>query len=191
MLHVPIILSGRKPNLSRIDRLEPQRVEPTFAGGAPSGSSGVEGATRATSQFSQVRNRQVRRGKRFRAASARSRRRLCVRVPARFPRPACGRVPGRAEFGCGPSTRQPYRSGRTLSARVAGRDAPGRGARVAGPGSHARFHSRPDARLDARVGNAHRRSAAEWSGLWSSTVRLAGRGNRRVGTAPVCGGSGL
>lgn len=186
MPDLPIIPVGHRPNLSRTDRIEPQRVEPAFAIGVPSGTRGVEGATLESDRSRSVRTVPHRAG----PGANRAWRGLCNRLPAGCPRAfeGVGGVGHGSPDGRRGGVRWSGGSGRTLLACFAGRHVAGGGACAGGSGPGACR----DARHAPRLGGAGRRATDHRFALGFSFVRNAGRGDfRRDGTAPVPGGSGV
>lgn len=185
MPDLPIIPVGPRPNLSRTDRIEPQRVEPAFAISVPSGTRGVEGATLESDLSSSVRTGHLRHS----LGSSWTRRGLRYRVPTGHPR-ASGRFgdDGHCFGECAEWKPRSAGSGRTLLACSSRRHIAGGGAGAGGSGPGACR----DARHAPRLGDAGRCTADHRVALGFSSVRTAGRGDfRRDGTAPVPGGSGL
>lgn len=183
MPDLPIIPVGLRPNLSRTDRIEPQRVEPAFAIGVPLSTRGVEGATLEPDQSRSIRTAL----KRHSLGPSGTRRGLRHRVPTGRQGAAVGEGGGGigADGGAGLGS---FGSGRTLHTCVAGRHVAGGGTRAGGSGPGACR----DARHAPRLGDAGRCTADHRFALGFPFVRYAGRGDfRSDGTAPVPGGSGL
>lgn len=183
MPDLPIIPVGPRPNLSRTDRIEPQRVEPAFAISVPLSTRGVEGATLESDRSRSVRTVPLRAS----PGPSWPRRGLCDRLPAGCQRASAGvgnGSTGGGQFGFWRSGG----SGRTLLTRLAGWHVAGGGACAGG--------SEPcacrDTRHAPRLGESGRRATAHGFAHGFSFVRTAGRVDfRRDGTAPVPGGSGL
>jgi len=183
MPDLPIIPVGLRPNLSRTDRIEPQRVEPAFAISVIFNTRGVDGATLEPDQSRSVRTALIRHC----TGSIGTRRGLCNRVSTGHPR-ASGRNFGHGLGSGGGAGCRSAGSGRTLFARSSRRHAAGRGTGAGGSGPGACRNTRHAPRL----GDAGRCSADHRFALGFSSVRNAGRGDfRRADTAPVPGGSGL
>lgn len=207
MPHQPIIPSGLRPNLSRNDRLEPQRVEPALAMNASLADVlGVEGATLAADQslsFGSFAGRgslaagaaACTTARRRRADSSGSGRRLCDRLSAGSSRAAgcrggaCrggrgSRGPGSAFgacFACGHAAR---------GGAGAGRSGPGAGRRIGA------FASAFDRRGSGRGDTGHCPAAGCSGGRGIAGrvtfVRQVCRGGfGRAGAAFDAGGSGL
>lgn len=207
MPHQPIIPAGRWPNLSRMDRNKPQRVEPALAMDASHlDVLGVEGATLAADQLLSVgpvpdrgaspRVGSHRRRRRARALAARTGRGLCDRLPAgpagsadrRGGSPAArfgGPIGPRAVVGTGPA--RGHASGGGARAGGSGSGAGGRGRLVAGDlvrggGAGCFAGGSPAAGCSGGRGIAGR----------VTFVRQVGRGGlRRSVAAFEAGGSGL
>lgn len=184
MLDLPIIPVGLRPNLSRTDRIEPQRVEPAFAISVPLCTRGVEGATLEPHRSRSVRTQFFR----FGSCPSRARRGLRNRLQARLPRPSRGVSSSRGLLSPAGESPRSDGSGRTLLPRSS-RWHPARSRTSArGSGPRARRYSRHAPRL----GDEGRRATARRFALGFSSVRFAVRGGlRRAGPAPVPGGSGL
>jgi hypothetical protein len=184
MPDLPIIPVGPRPNLSRTDRIEPQRVEPAFASSMPSGMRGVEGATLESDLSRSVRTGHNRHG----AGPTWTRRGLRHRVSPGRQRPPGGRGGGNSGRECNRGCIEPAGPGRALGIGVTGRHPAGGGARAGGSGPRACR----DSRHGSRLGDTGRRTTAHRIAHGFANVRHAGRGDfRRNGTAPVPGGSGL
>lgn len=212
MPHQPIIPSGLRPNLSRTDRLEPQRVEPALAMNASLADVlGVEGATLAADQslsFGSFTGRGCLASAaaasgpagRCRADSSGSGRRLCDRLSA-----GSSRAAGR-RGGAGGRERGTRGSGPAFGAGFAGGHVAGRGAGAgrSGPRAGCRggylagdFGRRGGWGRGSERGDTGHCPAAGCSGGRGiagrvTFVRQVGRGGfRRSGAAFEAGGAGL
>ena len=209
MPHQPIIPSGLRPNLSRNDRLEPQRVEPALAMNASLADVlGVEGATLAADQslsFGSFAGRgslaagaaACTTARRRRADSSWSRRRLCDRLSAGSSR-AAGRRGGtcrggRGARGSGPAFGAGFACGHAARGGAgAGGSGPGArgriGAFAGAVGRRGRGWGRGDTDHCPAAGCSGGRGIAGRV----TFVRQVGRGGlRRSGAAFEAGGAGL